>query len=115
MPTAIIGQSYTFHTLFLDAANNPLAVQGPTARVFRFNSAGTELTVSSGSMSEVSCDPGRYRYTFTVDTTLPAGDTLFAIMSGTDPGTLEILIAEDNVDLIFNPQTAGGINARFVR
>lgn len=115
MPTAILGQSYTFHVLFLDAANNPLSVLGPTAKVFYFNSAGVEVTVSSGSMTAVTGDPGRYRYTFTVSTSFSAGDTLFAVMSGTDPGTLTLLTAEDNVDLVYNSQTAGGINARFVR
>lgn len=115
MPTAILGQNYTFHALFLDAANNPLSVLGPTAKVFRFNSAGVELIVSSGSMSAVTGDPGRYQYTFTVPTSLSAGDTLFAVMSGTDPGTLTLLTTEDNVDLIYNPQLAGGINARFIR
>lgn len=115
MPTAILGQSYTFHTLFLDGSGNPLSVLGPTARVFRFNSVGAEVSVSSGSMSAVSGDPGRYQYTFTVPTTLSAGDTLFAVMSATNPNTSALLTAQDNADLIYNPQTAGGINARFIR
>jgi hypothetical protein len=114
VPTAILGQNYTFHALFLDADNNPRTLLGPTAKVFRFNSAGVEVTVSSGSMSAVTGDAGRYEYTFTVPLTLSAGDTLFAVMSGQDSITLDMLVAESNVDVINNPQQAGGLNARFI-
>jgi len=115
VPTAIIGQTYTFNTLFRDAANNPITITGPTAKVFRFNSAGAEVVVASGSMTAVVGDSGRYGYTFTVPTSLAAGDTLFAVMAGTDPGTSDLLVANDTVDIIYNPLEAGGLNSRFIR
>lgn len=113
VPVAIIGQPFTFHALFLDADNQPVAVTGPTIKVFRFSPAGAEVVLTTSSMTAVSGDAGRYRYTMTVPTTLSPGDMLYATMQGVDPGTLELLLQQVSVSLAAS-QTTGTLVARFI-
>lgn len=113
MSTAIIGRPHTFHVLFVDEDNIPIAVTGPTAKVFSFNAAGTEIIHATSSMSPVPGDTGRYELVLIVPTTLTPGQTLYADMRGTNPATSEILLTEDSADLISAP--SGGLTARFIR
>lgn len=113
MPVAIIGQPFTFHALFLDADNLPIAVTGPTIKVFRFSPSGAEVVLTTSSMSAVTGDTGRYGYTMTVPTYLSPGDMLYAKMQGVDPGTLELLVQQVDVSLVAS-QTTGTLVARFI-
>ena len=83
---AVIGQPYTFTVLFVDATNNPIAVDDPSITIYNFSALGVKQTLVSTAMIEaVPVELGRYTYTYTIPTTLTDGDALYGLMEGTDP------------------------------
>lgn len=113
MATAIIGQPFTFHALFQDAAGTPVAVTGATIKLFRFNPSGGEVVLTTSSMSAVTGDTGRYTYTYDVPTSMAVGDMLYALMYGVDPGTSATIRVQDEATLVSS--VVAGLVARFVQ
>lgn len=111
--TAIIGQPFTFHALFLDGNGDPVAVTGATIKLFRFNTSGGEVVITTTAMTAVSGDTGRYTYTYDVPTSMAAGDMLYALMYGVDPGTSDTIRVQDSASLVASSTT--GLVARFVQ
>ena len=117
MAKGIIGFSFTFTALFVDAAGDPFVPVSPTIEVYYFNAVGVRLSlVAPGTvMSVVSGFPNQFAYTITLPTTLTADRQVYATMRGTDPGTGDILVVEEQVDL-FDPQvSSGGLRTSFVK
>lgn len=112
MSTAVLGVPFTFQALFLNAEGSPVVVSSPTASVFRYNSVGSRIVLTSGSMSAVAGVPGRYTLTWTPPTTLSVGGMLYVSMTGTDPETERTLRVEESVTLL-SPYTDTGVIVRF--
>lgn len=112
MSTAVLGVPFTFQALFLNSEGTPVAVSNPTAFIFRYNSAGSRVVLTTGSMSVVPGVPGRYTLTWTPPTTLSVGGMLYASMSGIDPETERTLRVEESVTLL-SPYTDIGVITRF--
>lgn len=111
--TAIIGQPFTFASLFLDADNAPIVVTGPMIKVFRFAPSGNEVVLTTTSLTAISGDPGRYQYTYSVPSDLAAGGMLYAVLYGTDPTTSGAVVQEISVQLVA-PAVSGNLIARFL-
>ncbi len=86
---AVIGSAFTFSVLFVDALNNPIAVDDPAISVFSYSQSGVkQVLVDNQPMSEsVPAETGRYTYTYTVPSSFSDGDSFVGIMQGTDPAT----------------------------
>lgn len=118
MATGIIGESFTFHALFVDATNAPTAVDDPAIEVFWFDSDGTKrVLVGPGeAMTAVVGTTGLYKYHYDIPTSFSAGDTLYALMSGDNPVTAEHYVVEDLLNLESSSSAGvGGMIAQFVR
>jgi hypothetical protein len=108
MAKAVIGQPFTFTTLFVDGAGNPVTPPDPTIFAFYFlNGVQTVLVPSGTPMLPVAGDTGRFAYTLSVPSGLPDSLTLYGYMQGTDPSTSLTISAEQEVDL-FNSASGGG-------
>lgn len=113
MPTATLGQPFTFNVLFLDGDGAPVSVTAPMIQVFRFSSSGGKVVLTTTNMTAVSGDTGRYVYVYDVPSTLAEGDNLYALMYGTNPDTSDMMRVQEDVSLVA-PATGGGIVARFI-
>lgn len=118
MPEAILGKSFTFQVLFVDALSNPMTPNNPRISVFKFSQAGAreDLIVDQVMVPVVPAEVGRYTYTYQIASPLDAGDVLYAEMRGTDPDDF-VMTVEQEVTVV-SPVTfsgGGGITARFVR
>ena len=107
MPFAIIGQTYTFHTIFVDGDNNPSVVLSPEIEVFVFDGTGTkaELVAAGTAMTAVPNDVGKYIYLWSVPQawTYGVGIEVVAFMKGTDPNDNSTAIAEESVTVTESP------------
>ena len=115
MADGVIGEVHVFQALFVDATGVPLAVNNPVISVFNFSTLGVKQVLSAGAMD--LADPvevGRYTYPYTVPTTIEEGDTLYAEMSGTDPGSGDTLRVNQQVDAI-TVRGDGGLVATVVK
>ena len=110
MAEAVLGSDFTFQVLFVDSTGAPMAVNNPTIDVFNFSSSGVKQPlVSAQAMDPVSpVETGRYTYVYTIPTTMDDGDTVYGEMRGTDPGTGDLLRAEQTVTVISSNRGLGG-------
>lgn len=113
---AVIGTGYTFQVMFVDAAQQPLAVADPTITIFTYSQAGAKnILVASTAMTAVPGDTGRYRYTYTLPLALTQGDIIYGLMEATDPNNPGgRLVIEEAVNALSATSPAGLI-ARFVQ
>lgn len=120
MAKAVIGQPFTFTTLFVDGAGNPVTPPDPTIFAFYFlNGVQTVLVPAATPMLPVTGDTGRFAYTVTIPSDLPESVTVYAYMQGTDPSTALTINAEQDVDLFSSTggggSTACGLRVSFVK
>ena len=114
MAVAIPGTDFTFQVLFLDAANVPIAVNSPVVEVSQFLPTGAkDVLQATTPMNPVAGDIGRYSFVFSIPTTLDPGITIYGLMQGENPTTLDILIYEEQVDLVMNDME-GRMRAHFI-
>jgi len=119
MATGMIGQPYTFQVLFLDQNNDPVAVNTPVIEIYHFETDGTKTSlVGPGEplLPATPAETGRYTYTYTIPDTLIAGDVIYGLMQGVDPGIGITLIVEQTVDLTYEGLSGqtGGMRAHFI-
>ena len=118
---AIIGQPFTFTALFLDDLNQPVSVLSPTIEVFYFNDLGEKVyTIPTATPlpSVVPAELGRYAYAWTIPGNLTIRNTLYSIMKGTNPLTMEDMVVETHVDLFTEDEgtsNTDGLRASFVK
>jgi len=118
---AIIGQPFTFTALFLDDTGASVTVLTPTIEVFYFDDLGEKvylIPIATPLPSVIPAEVGRYAYPWTIPGSLNIRNTLHAVMRGTDPGTLEDLVVEADVDLYTEDTGTGsadGLRAAFVK
>jgi hypothetical protein len=115
---AVLGSAFTFQVLFVDGNNDPMAVNNPTIDVFMFSQTGVkQYLVTAQTMNAVTpVEVGRYTYVYTIPTTLDDGDLLYAEVTAEDPGTGELLRANQEVTAISANRGLGasvGMTARF--
>ena len=107
MPFGIIGQTYTFHTLFVDSLNNPTPVNNAEIEVHTFDKQGNKVTlVAAGTvLSAVPNTVGEYIYLWTIPQgwTHGVGVPATAFMKGTDPNDGSISISEETVTVTDSP------------
>lgn len=117
MADAVVGKSYTFQALFVDATNTPIAVVGPTISIFTFSQAGakTVLVDAAAMNAVVPAEVGRYTYTYTIPGSFTHGDTIHAEMTAPDPGNPgTVFLVKETVSVISLAST-GGLTTRFVQ
>lgn len=88
------GQNFIFQIRFLDTANLPIAVLDAVIRVFHFDpDTGDLVTLTPTVLMDpvVPVEVGRFTYIFLVPDSLADGSAVYAEMSGTDPGTGDLL------------------------
>ena len=116
---AVIGTAFTFSVLFVDALNNPIAVDDPLITVFSYSQAGVKqiLVNNQPMIASVPAETGRYTYTYTVPSSFSDGDSFVGIMQGTDPASEITARVEQGVVAISSArgQAGGGsgMTARF--
>lgn len=117
---AVIGEPFTFHILFVDGANDPLAVVGPAIDIFSFSAAGAKnpLVTAGVLASVVPAETGRYVFVYSVPTTFTDGDMIYADITADDGGG-NTLREKQEVVLIASTRGANfpnnaGLIARFV-
>lgn len=121
MAKGVIGQPYTFTTLFLDANGDPTDVDNPTIEVFTFTDAGERThLVGTGTALPKSTpvETGRYAFTYTVDGSLEPYQQVIAVLRGDDPGTGDPYTFTVVLDLFAegsNMAVACGVNHHFVK
>jgi hypothetical protein len=120
--TAIIGDTFTFHTKFVTSQNVTFIPPDPTIEVFYFDMTGArvDLVAAGTPMTPVAADPGRFGFLMMIDVSLPAGLTIYALMRGTDSSTGLEAIVESDVELLTTATTTpstggGGLVARFIK
>lgn len=114
---AVIGETFVFQKVYLDALGVPIAVVSPSIKVFRFDAtSGNEIVLVAGAplLPAVPADPGRYTYRYTVPTTLQDGMVLYGEMKATDPSSSDVIVETVALNLKSRSSTPG-LNARFVR
>jgi len=101
MAQAVIGLPFTFVALFLDSGGLPFVPPNPTVEVFYFDSDGVKASLAAAgtNMSSVVGDTGRYTYTMTLPDTLTPAQQVYATMQGTDPGSGDTAVIQQEVDL----------------
>jgi len=117
MAVGIIGDPFTFQTLFVDSAGIPVTVANAAITIFRFNPAGSRVVlVAAAAMTSVVTEVGRYTYLYEIPDTMTAGWMLYGTMTATDPGSGDILRDETAVELLLETTvTGGGLVANFVQ
>lgn len=121
MAKGIIGQPYTFTTLFVNEQGDPLAVDNPTIEVFTFSEAGERISlVDQGTPLPLSTpvEMGRYAYTFLIDGSLTANQQVFAVLRGENPLSGDVLLATIELDLFAEGECPGprpGLHSHFVK
>jgi len=115
MPQAVIGSSFTFQVLFIDPANNPVAVTTPIIDVFSFSLAGAKnpLVVAQPLVPVVPAEVGRYVYTYAVPTSFSDGDVVYAEYRATWMGAQ--MLAAEAVTLISNTRARAGYQGLVAR
>lgn len=100
MAKGIIGQPFTFTVLFVDSSGQPITPNTVTIEVFYFDSTGAKQTLAAATtvMSAVTGDPGRYKYTITIPSSLTVADQIYGVMTGTITSTGEEIVVEETVD-----------------
>ena len=115
---ALVGGTFTFNILFLDALSVPLpVVNNPLITVFHFSQAGVrqDLVSSQPLVPAVPAEDGRYVYTYTLPSSLRHGDVLYGDMTGEDPAVPGgLLRVEQRVVVITAPPSTQGMTARLV-
>ncbi|MDB4278140.1 hypothetical protein N9917_00920 [Deltaproteobacteria bacterium] len=118
MAKGIIGRPFTFTALFLDGTGAPVAVTTPVIEVFYYDASGVKITlVTAGTVlpASIPTETGRYAYNLCpIPTVLDTSIQLYGIMSGTDPGSGDDLVIEQQVDLFAQSTTADGLRWSFV-
>lgn len=115
MAHGLIGAVHVFQALFVDSTGVPLAVNLPSITVFNFSTVGVKQTLASGAMAAVvPAEIGRYVYPYTIPTTITEGDTLYAEMTGIDPGSGDTLRVEQQVSAV-TQSSDGGLVATVVK
>ena len=116
---AVIGSAFTFSVLFVDALNNPIAVDDPLISVFSYTAGGVKQTLVNNQpmIESVPAETGRYTYTYTIPSSFSDGDSIIGIMQGTDPAS-EITARVEQGVVAISPargQASGssGMTARF--
>jgi len=113
----IIGQDFVFQARFLDASNTPIAVPDATIEVFRFDaSTGDRVVLTPSTVMDpaVPSETGRYTHVFTVPDTLEDSTAVYAEMSGTDPGSGDLIrLTEELVARIDPSSISLGLTTRF--
>ena len=116
MPKGVIGEKYTFTSLFL-RDGSPTNVNSPSLEVFTFNANGQKVSlVPAGTTlpSSLPAETGRYAYTLTLPSTLEATQQVYAVLQGVDPVTADTLVQEVSVDLFNSTELAGsGLRVSF--
>lgn len=118
---AVIGKTFTFQTLFVDAQNDPIAVESPTVSVFSYSQSGVKQFLAAGVplVPATPAETGRYTYTVTIPTTLDDGMALYAEMRATDVGTGDRLLTEQQITLVAPTRAGGngggGLRSRFMK
>ena len=120
MAEAVIGTTFVFQVLFLDATNTPIAVISPSIDVFFYDDAGVkQMIVTGAAMTADLSEVGRYVYPQAIDLTFVDGDTLYGTMSGVHPVSSDDAVEEQTVDLVSRDRASGGgflgLRARFVK
>ena len=93
---AVIGQAFTFQTLFVDVANNPVAVTNPVIDIFSFSSTGVKnpLVTAGVMVPAVPAEVGRYTYVYTIPGSFTDDTPLYAEASATSAGQTYLLSYE---------------------
>ena len=118
---AVIGLPFTFSILFVDAINEPMAVDNPTITVFNFSAIGAkQIWVDQQLMSPaVPAEVGRYIYSFTIPASFSDGEALYAEMTGTEVGPGLLCRAEQSLVAISSNRGTGGaysgLTAHFIK
>lgn len=118
MALVVAGNNHTFYVLFVDEANQPIAVDNPTITVFTFTSAGVKqvLVDQAAMVPSTPAEVGRYTYTYAVPEATEAGTNIYAEMWASSLGVR--ILAEDRVAVISlsSSRSSGtGMTARFVK
>lgn len=116
---AVIGNTYVFQTLFVDALGAPFApAVGPTIDIFSFSTLGVKNPlVEAVAMSPgVPAEVGRYVYPYSVPTTFEDGAMLYADIYAED-GVGTVYRVTREVVLIATTRSGAynnaGLTARF--
>ena len=126
MPFGIIGQTYTFHMLFVDNANAPVAVDNPQIEIYCFDKQGNKVSIVAAetAMTAVPNTVGEYIYLWNIPQgwTHGVGVPVSAFMKGTDPNDGSVSIAEETVTVTDSPVGwvgmkvgQAGIISRFIK
>jgi len=101
MPLGQAGDPFTFHVLWLDAEGSPMTVTSPAIDIFYFDNAGDRQNlVTSGVMTAVTGDTGRYAYVYTVSSSYDEPSPVYGLMTATETATGLELVEEMVVDVI---------------
>ena len=116
MAKGIIGQPFTFTALFLDAVGAPVVLTTPTIEVFYYNTSGIKTSlVSAGTVLPSTPEVGRYSYCLNpIPTSLLPSQQVYGVMVGTDPGSGDDLVIEQEVDLFAQDSTTDGLRHSFI-
>jgi hypothetical protein len=116
MASAIIGEAFVFFAFFKDATGTALVVPDATIEVFRFDENGNKVSlVAAGTaMLTVPAITGQYIHCHTTSGSLPRGATLYGIMQGTDGGSGDTLVVQQEVSMLSPTDFGPGLNAGFV-
>jgi len=114
----IIGRPFTFTALFLDGTGTPVAVTTPTIEVFYYDETGVRIdVVAAGTTLPASlpAETGRYAYTLTISDSYDTRVQLYGVMQGTDPGSGDNLVVQQEVDLFAEESVNTGLQVSFVK
>lgn len=118
MAEAVIGSAFTFQVLFVDANNQPIAVNNPIIDIFMFSQLGVLQDLAAGQVMipVTPIEVGRYVYVYTIPITLTDGDLIHAEVVATEPLTGNVLRAYQEITVISADRGLGGsvgMTARF--
>lgn len=116
MANAIIGEAFVFFAHFVDATGTALVVPDATIEVFYFNESANKVSlVAAGTaMTAVPSTTGQYIYCYQTSGLLLRGTTLYGIMQGTDGGSGDTLVIQQDVTMLTPTDFGPGLNAGFV-
>lgn len=116
MAKGIIGQPFTFTGLFLDSVGAPVVLTTPVIEAFYYNTSGVKTSVvSAGTVLPSTPEVGRYSYCLNpIPTHLLPSQQLYGIMQGTDPGSGDVLVIEQEVDLFAQDSSTDGLRHSFI-
>jgi hypothetical protein len=116
MAKGIIGQPFTFTALFLDSVGAGVVLTTPTIEVFYYNASGIKTSVvPAGTVLPSTPEVGRYSYFLCpIPTSLLPSTQLYGVMAGTDPGSGDELVIEQEVDLFAQDSSTDGMRHSFI-